>query len=138
MTTEPKGRKLDAWLGSALGTLAKQHNFIYQEGADWSGFYCSRCDASESTINDPCVPHYSTDLTAAMQLAEKLTDRFHWRICSPFDQEGEWFAGLTPLGVTGWNGRPDYEASAYTLSVAISLAAYRALRDAADDEGDTE
>lgn len=127
MTTEPKGRELDVWLfeRAFAGTTeieeigGRQWYWVSDRG------YEDACGAVE-------VPEFSTDLTAAMQLAEQLTDRFHWRIHSPFQQGDKWFAGLTPLGVTGWNGRPDYEAGANTLPEALARVAYRALRGEED------
>ena len=44
---------------------------------------------------------------------------YHWLIRSPFTDGGLWVVGLTPKGVTGWNGRPDYEGAGATLEAAI-------------------
>lgn len=69
------------------------------------------------------VPPYSTDIAAAWLVVEKLSDRFHCRIKTPFMAGEKYFAGFTPLGVTGWNGRPDHEGSGDTAPLAICLAA---------------
>ena len=44
----------------------------------------------------------------------------HWyRLSSPFQPDDGYHAGLTPHGVTGWNGRPDYRGDGQTLEEAI-------------------
>ena len=69
-------------------------------------------------------PRYSTDLRAAFELVAEIEARGYWlRLVSPFQPGQPWWAGFTPLGVTGWNGRPDYEASGPTPMVAICRAA---------------
>jgi Phage ABA sandwich domain len=73
------------------------------------------------------VSEYSTDIAAAWEVVEKMSDRFHWRIQSPFEAGGLWFAGLTPLGATGWNGRPDYNIGDHSAPLAICLAALKAV-----------
>ncbi len=82
-------------------------------------------------------PAYSTDIAAAWQVVEKMTERYHWRIVSPFDPRQEdcrlWFAGLTPHSCSGWNGRPDYEEGAETPALAICLAALKAIREDVDE-----
>ena len=78
------------------------------------------------------VPHYrtmrcySTNISAAWEVVEKLQQQFHLRLNSPFDFGDPYFAGFTPLGVTGFNGRPDFEASAPTAPLAICRTALKA------------
>ena len=59
----------------------------------------------------------------AWMVVEKLTDRFHWSIRTPFIDGDKYWAGLTPKGVTGWNGVPDFNIDANTAPMAICLAA---------------
>ncbi len=77
----------------------------------------------------PLLP-YSTEFAAAWLVVAHLTKHYHWRISSPFDPpHGEtlWFAGLTPHGCTGWNGRPDLECGGETGPEAICLVALKAV-----------
>jgi hypothetical protein len=78
-------------------------------------------------VDVPPVPHYSTDIAAAWEVVEKMSQKYHWRIQSPFDVGDEWYAGLTPRSVTGWNGRPDHYAGAPSAPLAICLAALKAV-----------
>ena len=75
---------------------------------------------------------YSTDLARAWTVVEKLGTRFHAVIRTPFDPFRPcgggylYSCGFTPHGVTGWNGRHDFEAMGETLPLAICRAALRA------------
>jgi hypothetical protein len=71
--------------------------------------------------------HPSTDIAAAWEVVEKLSESFHWTIHTPFTSGLPWFAGLTKQGITGWNGRPDYAEGAATAPRAICLAALKAV-----------
>jgi len=63
----------------------------------------------------------------AWMVVEKMKDKYHWVIKSPFEKGDTYMAGLTPLGVTGWNGRPDFMGQADTAPMAICLAALEAV-----------
>ena len=65
------------------------------------------------------VPYFSTSPGACYELKLKLIDKYHWEIKSPFLQGEPWFAGLTPLNVTGWNGNSDYQESGETEMEAV-------------------
>jgi hypothetical protein len=65
---------------------------------------------------------------AAMGL-EKMESKYHWVIKSPFEKGDTYMAGLTPLGVTGWNGRPDFIGQADTAPAAICLACIEAVKE---------
>lgn len=65
----------------------------------------------------------SRDIIAAWEVVEKLMQRYHWRLSTPFEALDQHYAGLTPLGMTGWNGRPDILAGAVTMPLAICRAA---------------
>lgn len=57
-------------------------------------------------------PPYSTDIAAFKIVIDKMIERgFHWIIKTPFTPDDYYFSGLTPIGVTGWNGKPDFSAS---------------------------
>lgn len=65
-------------------------------------------------------------------LLAELTRRGWWvEIRTPFQpgtQAGAlYWAGLTPLGTTGWNGRPDVHVGDLTLRGALSRAVLLAL-----------
>lgn len=73
---------------------------------------------------DQCgLPHYSTDIKAAWEIVEKIAETHHWEIKSPFYSGYKWFVGMSPHNCTGWNGRPDFQASAETAQLAICRAA---------------
>jgi hypothetical protein len=77
------------------------------------------------------VPHYSTDIAAAWQIVEMMERRGYWcQMRTPFQAgdggDGFW-AGFTPHGTSGWNGRPDHWTDATILPLAICLAALRAV-----------
>ena len=78
---------------------------------------------------------YSTDLKAAFELAIEMEARGYWlRLISPFQAGEPWWAGFTPLGTSGWNGRPDYEASGPTPMVAICRAVLLTIRGKEEPE----
>jgi hypothetical protein len=80
----------------------------------------------------------STKIAQAWEVVEKMDKRGFWlRLVTPFDDGSLYHAGFTPLGVTGWNGRPDHEAAADTAPLAICKAALKAVSQTADTEGAT-
>jgi hypothetical protein len=54
-----------------------------------------------------------------LQLMNNLQQRYHLTIRTPFETGEPYFASATQLGFTGWNGKPDYEASGITLDEAV-------------------
>ena len=80
-------------------------------------------------------PHYSTELKAAFEAVAEMQRRGYWlRLISPFQPGQPWWAGFTSLGASGWNGRPDYEASGPTPMVAICRAALLTIRGKEEPE----
>lgn len=83
------------------------------------------------------VPCSSQDIGLAMQVHEKMTAMGLWlTLRSPWTPESDsyWYAGYTPMGVTGWSGRPDLEAKGSSASEAICRVAllvidYKPIRD---------
>lgn len=69
------------------------------------------------------LPRYSLDLFSSWPIVEKLSDRFHAVIKTPFQKGAKFVCGFTPLGCSGWNGRPDFQAVEATLPLAICKAA---------------
>lgn len=75
------------------------------------------------------LPCYSTDPAASKKLRDRMRDLGWW--CQ---MRNEWhpgnpecWAGFTPHGATGWNGRPDHWTSGPTEEMAVALAALAAL-----------
>jgi hypothetical protein len=58
----------------------------------------------------------------------RMAETHHWTLKTPFGPGDPAFAGLTPHGVTGWNGRPDAEGSGPSLFAAGLRAALKAAR----------
>lgn len=78
-------------------------------------------------VSSPAIPGFSTDAAAALAALDKFRQRGWWAmIKSPFTHEDQWFVGLCPMGVTGWNGEPDFVACADSLALAICRVILRA------------
>lgn len=76
------------------------------------------------------VYRWSQDATLAMEVNQKITHMGLWlRLQSPFEPESHWFAGYTPIGVTGWNGAPDVQRWGTTAAEAICRAALAVMED---------
>jgi len=58
-----------------------------------------------------------------------MAEKYHWIIKSPFRNGLKWFAGLTLLGVSGWNGRPDFNASGNTEMEAVCRVALKVVEE---------
>ncbi len=70
-----------------------------------------------------CYPPYSRGLASAWEVVGQIQAKgFWWKIVSPFTADSPWSAGFTPQGVTGWNGRPDYEGHGATFELAVCEA----------------
>jgi len=67
----------------------------------------------------------STEITSAWVVVQTLHRRGYWcQMRTPFDDDDpRCWAGFTPHGMSGWNGRPDHWTHAKTLPLAICLAA---------------
>ena len=93
---------------------------VWNDFREWWMFPAGDCWLANTF--DPChrIDH-------AWMVVEKMKDKYHWVIKSPFEKGDTYMAGLTPLGVTGWNGRPDFMAQADTAPMAICLASLAVL-----------
>ena len=79
--------------------------------------------------------HPSERIVDAWQVVEVMMQRgFHARLKTPFESGQPFFAGFTPLGVSGWNGRPDHEGSGDSMPLAICRAALQAVSPANSTE----
>lgn len=88
---------------------------------------CSQRPAPK--VRADVVPRYSTDPAASKQLRDKMWADGWWcqiRNGWTLDDPKCW-AGFTPHGVTGWNGRPDNWTEADTEEMAVALAALSAV-----------
>lgn len=126
------GRELDALVAEKVMGLSPMCDAETDFSEDDRCYHCTKCRAFSGDFDLP-DPHervylpYSTNIGAAWQVVEELSDRFHLQLTSPFQFNEPWWAGFTPLGVTGWNGRPDFKASGDTAPLAICLAALKAV-----------
>jgi hypothetical protein len=71
----------------------------------------------------------SRDIRVAWDVIVAMQDRGWWaRLLTPFDPADPlYFCGFAPHGISGWNGRPDFEAGAETAPLAICRAALMTL-----------
>jgi len=71
--------------------------------------------------------HYSTEPRHCSIVKARVAETHHWTIRSPFDPSSEWgskwWAGVTPHGTTGWNGRSDIQAHGATEEEAVCRCA---------------
>lgn len=74
------------------------------------------------------IPPFSSDIAAAWNVIERMQELGWWaRLTTPFEPGQPWFCGFTPLGTSGWNGRPDHQEGAETMPLAICRCALKAL-----------
>lgn len=93
----PAGRKMDALIAELVMGLSVEHLPVrYEEGntedgADgWSGFVCPRCRRPQDMLDEPCAKNYSTDITAAWQVVELLSnDGYAPNLVN--DDGGKWY-----------------------------------------------
>lgn len=135
-TTKDAGRELDALIaekvmgwgrqfGSFAGTAEWHEDAVQLVSPEYA--YPLRPTTMPITYYDG-FPHYSTDIAAAWQVVVKMGERgYHARVQSPFIPGDEFHAGFTPHGSSGWNGRPDFAASADSAPLAICRAALLAV-----------
>ena len=59
---------------------------------------------------------------------EAMDKRGMWcQIKSPFELGSDWWAGFTPHGTTGWNGKPDFRGNNQKPWFAVYEAARKAV-----------
>ncbi len=103
--------------GDALDLAVAEVLGLTYAGAYRDGPLVSYKDSPYSTM---VCPRFSRDLAEAWKLVRHVERLgFHWRIQTPFQPGEPYFAGFTPHGVTGWNGRPDFQGSGPTPEIAI-------------------
>ena len=69
------------------------------------------------------VPAYTTWAGVEAVVKNREQAGFHWLVKSPFQDGEPYWAGLTPKGVSGWNGKPDFYQSGSAEPIARCLAA---------------
>lgn len=127
-TSRIAGRELDAEIAVALfGWDVQRRDHANPARSLWRRHEhpCGRYSYS-------IVPAFSTTWEGLGLVVEAMSRRgFHARITSPFEPGELHFVGFTPHGISGWNGRPDFEEGAETAPHAGSLAALKTIREAA-------
>ena len=86
-------------------------------GEAWGG----SLDVDERIAKSVYYPDYN-DIATAMDLALSIGDRYWMEFHTPFRVGDPSFAGFTPLGTSGWNGRPDNQCGAEKPAKAITRA----------------
>ncbi len=68
--------------------------------------------------------HPTTEIADAWMVVKAMAERGYWcRVQSSWERGKPCSVGFTPHGVTGWNGRPDFEAQDDAVERATCLAA---------------
>ena len=106
-----------------IDRLVADHVMKWVMGDEWWPYWFD-LDGTKMVNIDDWHPTRSWEHTG--MVIERMESKYHWVIKTPFRLGEKYWAGLTPLGVTGWNGKPDYYIEADTLTVAICLAALAA------------
>lgn len=78
----------------------------------------------------PVVLVDSRQMFWGWEVIREMREHGYWcEMRSPWttDDDAQWWAGFTPHGTTGWNGRPDHWHSGDTLSEAVCRAAVAAM-----------
>ncbi len=77
------------------------------------------------------VPRYSDPEADPMPILRRMQELGWWAsLKTPFLESSEseiWWAGFTPRGTSGWNGRPDHEVGDVSLPLAVCKAAVLAV-----------
>jgi hypothetical protein len=136
-----EGCALDEALARALGIKPLQRLYIVTCGTMTIGPTLSRQQAEEVLREEQrrwpereykvkaleVYPEY--DSWEGVPLVEEaMAQRGHYlTLRSPFEPGQPYFAGFTPHGTTGWDGRPDHEAPGATAPLAVARAALLAL-----------
>lgn len=85
-------------------------------------------DEYGDTVGVERVPDYSITWEGMRLVVESMQAKGWWLVLkSPFVLGEPYYAGFTPLGTSGWNGRPDFGASGDDAPHAVCLAALLAL-----------
>lgn len=87
------------------------------------GWHLSRREAWDADC-----PAFSTNIGAAWLVVQELESAFHATLKTPFMKGDMYWAGFTPLGATGWNGRPDFSGKGHTMPLAICHSALLVVR----------
>jgi hypothetical protein len=81
-------------------------------------------DGSKERMRPYEAPAYSSTWNGIGLVEEAMAQRgYYLTLKSPFEPGQPYFAGFTPHGTTGWNGRPDHEAPGATAPLAVARAA---------------
>ena len=121
------GRELDLIVAGKVFGIKKIHYAEYDTEQEYPEYIPSGKPWRTHQIDAKPLPHFSTDPTGSHNVKLKMAETYHWVIRSPFRIGLKWFAGLTPLGTTGWNGKPDFNASGDTEMEAVCRVALMAL-----------
>lgn len=111
--------ELDLLIAENIFGIKHVYYFKYEDGLILYFYIPSGKPWKTHHIDSKPLPSYSGNPSHTYGVMMEATDKYHWVIKSPFTRGGEWFAGLTPYGVTGWNGKPDFSATGKTMQEAV-------------------
>ncbi len=116
------------WRGVGLDVYKEPEYSLWLPGAGVAESWEEK-SRPRYTSSWQAVPFYSTDVSAAFKVVDRMMKRGYWlelkwlELKSPFFEGESWWAGFTPLKVTGWNGEPDNNMAGDTAMLAICRAA---------------
>ena len=115
----PAGREMDAMVGAkVMGCRVKRGKSNIYCGCDRAPHNDNLSAAAERSY--PALDHYSTDITAAWKLVEKLADGIHCVFDLVLDWDGGWYACFEPAGGDKYGA-----SNVDTAPLAICRAALR-------------
>ena len=134
----PEGRALDVALARLLGWTEIEDG----PGSIWQ-VPCGRGPGTGQMFR---IPYYQDETLFLIQRLSTprtdpsdLTGGWWWQLqtdTNPFGDDAAGalcYAGVTPHGVTGWNGTPDYYVGATTLGLAVCQVAWLAMMGPHDE-----
>ena len=122
--------EIDALDGEALAAEVATRVMGWTQTIPWEGademWDCG--DGLHEAVSgwDCWQPH--RNIAQAHQVMENICAHGFWcEIKSPFAPGELCWAGFTPWNTTGWNGQPDYRASAQCIAAAISRCSLKVM-----------
>lgn len=116
-------RQLDLIIADKIFGIKKVYYSEWDTGKEYPEYIPSGKPWRTHQVDAKPMPHFTTSPDACYCLKLKMAEKYHWIIRSPFTNGASWFAGLTPHGMIGFNGKPDFQVEGNTEMEAVCKAA---------------